>query len=1508
MCRLHLDEQSGQWVRKCGSGHWHFVYCTTIQTVESGQVILICEPRERPPIVQAMPFDVRFVRFVAWEVLPELERGCVGDNALLLGPIRRLGALCVLLERHGELLAAAVYDMDSKLQLVSQLLEQVHAALNEQEGRTRMNRILAAPHKIKDVQWLHLQIDALLEAVPPRIFRGEEKRVVTVLQDWRGSWESERERHVEYYESVLDEVGALDCEAAESRVEMEVLAVLKFELDSFADSHTASECSLLERALSVAVDRFQAVMVTIPEWFIPPNQVRTHESLDGVQEWNGVHVTIERLDYLDGESAYDVEEQCIYHLNRWHDVAHVNILRTYGGCHVGEAPFLVYEFAKSETLLEQVRTFGDNTGVMWQHLFEAACGLKHIHGLGLVHGHIGETSIVLGADNQAKIDTRPCVCSIQGGDRRLPEQSVDSCGLSPAADVFLFGVYIIDAMIRSSDDCHDTSDRFVSLLAEDDVSSDRPVIFSASLWALLQKMCASDPHSRVDMEYVVQQIHMLVDYSRPWSDDLYPELLMVAPEVWTKFREVSLQRRSDVLVCSRVLDRLEHVLSRLWDDISDPDNGFWLTRTENLVRSVRFCIANYLSNSVLFRLAQFRSFMEEIQTIHAQLDVLFAEFENVQGAMHGVLDWKQQWEFDHSHVLDFFEGYLIELQLSGDMVANSLQIATFLQYELDNFSYLHTLRESRLIVQVLEICRSQSQTSIVSTPDWFIPPYAIRDWQWWEGVHVVVHHLPDAIKNHEYCIRQADMWSQLVHPHIVKLFGACHVGRPFFVYEHARGGTLRDYCASHGVDNQHFVLHRLHEAALGLQYLHEREIVHNGLRCENILLIEVKDSAFQSSPAVDGSDSGSVVAKLSGIGLVSLRNRSNHHHFQTPLSKQEDLEDSWRTLLQNRMDGDGTPSLASDIFDLGLCIVKALTELSASQVDGSSSANVDSEDQEGDGSSLLPAVLELVDKMCALDPDQRVRISYVVHQLNALARSQTDACDDDHDSESSTENDDVVSPFSTFVLSNFRRSSIPDILRSCARRVMSSGDQVGRQIYNRLADIRQRLEVDDRVCRLAALRQFAVIAVQFRAFVNTSRVQKKIAELASLGFNGSSKYFSFHKEIDQLVEALELTGLDSSIHDWKPTWYRTHSTSSEDVFEESLSLLEDLDDTFECEETMTLLQFELNRRGTSYSETQVDAIYAARLEVERRGSTKVKVLARTLPKWFIPPYEVQFNEFNSFSHGSFASVHMGTWLNTPVVIKNLTVEGQESDPEMSAKPDLTGVFEREVYIWHHLNHPHIVKLYGACHVGGHQFFVCEHAAKGTLDTYLRAENAEGETWQKLLQAALGLQYLHQHGVVHGDLKCDNILVGADGAAKLTDFGLSAVKRNVDSSIVQVDRSAIGALRWKAPECLKGEEPTFESDIYSFGMCIVQAVSGEYPWGMVPDPAVRYHVKKGKLPRRPDEFSSDEQWSLVKDMCRFDPAQRLPMAVVVQLLTRFADRESMRYRRSSRVLQLLFDQY
>ncbi|RLN76117.1 hypothetical protein BBO99_00007796 [Phytophthora kernoviae] len=374
--------------------------------------------------------------------------------------------------------------------------------------------------------------------------------------------------------------------------------------------------------------------------------------------------------------------------------------------------------------------------------------------------------------------------------------------------------------------------------------------------------------------------------------------------------------------------------------------------------------------------------------------------------------------------------------------------------------------------------------------------------------------------------------------------------------------------------------------------------------------------------------------------------------------------------------------------------------------------------------------------------------------------------------------------------------------------------------------------------------------------------------------------------IDVLISRFGLTvTVPASGQDWKPHCDYLRQTQQESFQSALDDLVDGLEDDEERVEAATLLVFEATKHRSSYDHNQLRAIECTATTIVGLHGDRERI---TVPKWFIPRYEIAVG--SQISAGSFGAVHHGKWLNATVAVKCLF----RSDRKL---------FLREANTWFTLNHPNVVKLFGACHVGKtstarsldeptnqadrRPFFVCEYASEGTLSEYIKRQQGEIKPrlniWGFLCEAAQGLQYLHERGIIHGDLKGNNILVGSDSQVKLTDFGLSVFVKNLNWT---ENTGTIGAVRWKAPERLRKFDcgPSFASDIYSFGMCIIEAVTGTFPWcGTMDEELVVSEVTHGKLPPRPSSFNN-EQWDLVTRMCSLDPTDRITISAVVTLLS------------------------
>lgn len=151
------------------------------------------------------------------------------------------------------------------------------------------------------------------------------------------------------------------------------------------------------------------------------------------------------------------------------------------------------------------------------------------------------------------------------------------------------------------------------------------------------------------------------------------------------------------------------------------------------------------------------------------------------------------------------------------------------------------------------------------------------------------------------------------------------------------------------------------------------------------------------------------------------------------------------------------------------------------------------------------------------------------------------------------------------------------------------------------------------------------------------------------------------------------------------------------------------------------------------------------------------------------------------------------------------------------------------------------------------------------------------TWKLLYGAALGLQYLHARGVVHTDLRSESIIIGSDLVPKLCGLRKCYMPENPN------DRSK---LNWMAPEVVLDDlSVSIESNVYSFGMCIWEAITLELPWDDGDHKTVRSKLLDGILPDRPTAID-DAEWDLITKMCAADPKERVSITYVVNRLKQF----------------------
>src|SRR5215212_3432043 len=193
---------------------------------------------------------------------------------------------------------------------------------------------------------------------------------------------------------------------------------------------------------------------------------------------------------------------------------------------------------------------------------------------------------------------------------------------------------------------------------------------------------------------------------------------------------------------------------------------------------------------------------------------------------------------------------------------------------------------------------------------------------------------------------------------------------------------------------------------------------------------------------------------------------------------------------------------------------------------------------------------------------------------------------------------------------------------------------------------------------------------------------------------------------------------------------------------------------------------------------------------------------------------------------------MGTvWLATDrvlerrVALKEVTFSVHLTDDERRILRERT---MREARAAARLDHPHVTTVYDVVEEGGKPWLVMEHVSARSLQEILEEQGplAPDAVARIGLDVLAGLEAAHRAGIVHRDVKPANVLVGANGHACLTDFGIATTTG--DSSLT-THGALIGSPSYMAPERVNGEEPGPPVDLWSLGATLYAAVEGRPPF-------------------------------------------------------------------------------
>lgn len=219
--------------------------------------------------------------------------------------------------------------------------------------------------------------------------------------------------------------------------------------------------------------------------------------------------------------------------------------------------------------------------------------------------------------------------------------------------------------------------------------------------------------------------------------------------------------------------------------------------------------------------------------------------------------------------------------------------------------------------------------------------------------------------------------------------------------------------------------------------------------------------------------------------------------------------------------------------------------------------------------------------------------------------------------------------------------------------------------------------------------------------------------------------------------------------------------------------------------------------------------------------------------------------------------------------------------ELATETGFLHRFQNEIEALRQLSHPHIVQFIESGSDAGKYYYVMEYVAGKSLEDIVEENGRLGwrETLEIALQVCPALKHVHDHGIIHRDLKLSNILVRDDGIVKLTDFGIAKVFSN--SHLTQTG-GVVGTAEYLSPEQAMGKPVTKKSDIYSLGVVLYCLLTGRLPFEGTGFLELLHKHRYAQFDR-PAKVVHDLPYEIDEVVCQMlekDPAKRPPDCLVL----------------------------
>ncbi|KAI9680812.1 MAG: hypothetical protein M1817_004252 [Caeruleum heppii] len=271
-----------------------------------------------------------------------------------------------------------------------------------------------------------------------------------------------------------------------------------------------------------------------------------------------------------------------------------------------------------------------------------------------------------------------------------------------------------------------------------------------------------------------------------------------------------------------------------------------------------------------------------------------------------------------------------------------------------------------------------------------------------------------------------------------------------------------------------------------------------------------------------------------------------------------------------------------------------------------------------------------------------------------------------------------------------------------------------------------------------------------------------------------------------------------------------------------------------------------------------------------------------IPQDTIPKRQATFKWFKGqlIGKGTYGRVYLGMNATTGefLAVKQVEVNRHAAGQDTDRMKEMVGALDQEIDTMQHLDHVNIVQYLGCERKEMEISIFLEYISGGSVGSCLRKHGKFEESVVSSLtrQTLAGLAYLHREGILHRDLKADNILLDLDGTCKISDFGISKKTDNIYGN--DVTNSMQGSVFWMAPEVIRSQGQGYSAkvDVWSLGCVVLEMFAGRRPWSKEEAIGAIYKLGSLQAPPIPDYVSeaiSPTAIGLLWDCFTINPSER-----------------------------------